>query len=121
MTSQDLVLVLGAYTALVLGAFTLLTKFVLDTRKQATETNVAVNNRPKADPTLRDLVENIDNDLRELRHESNVRHKSNIWRIERVTNSVDINTRKIDLLGDAVAGANDRLDILEQHTQGDGK
>lgn len=77
MTGQDIVLVLGAYSALVLAAFGMLIKFVLDTRKQATETNTAVNNRPKHEPTLRDLVEGIDGDMRELRHEQNSRHREN--------------------------------------------
>lgn len=77
MNGQDIVLVLGAYSAFVLGAFGLLIKFVLDTRKASTETNKAVNNRPHNEPTLRDLVEDLGGDLRELRHEQNVRHSEN--------------------------------------------
>jgi hypothetical protein len=84
LTGQDIVLVLGAYTALVLGAFGMLIKFVLDTRRATTETNKAVNNRPDNQPTLRQLVEDITDDMRELRHESNTRHADNSRRFTRL-------------------------------------
>jgi hypothetical protein len=89
VTGQDIVLVLGAYTALVLGAFTLLTKFVLDTRKSTSETNTAVNtckghDRSKDSSTLRELVEDLGGDMRELRHEQNRRHDENQRRLSRL-------------------------------------
>ena len=84
MTGQDIVLILGAYTAFVLGAFGLLIKFVLETRKTASETNKAVNNRPHSEPTLRDLVEDLGTDMRELRHEQNRRHDDNQHRMSRI-------------------------------------
>lgn len=112
MTTQDLVLIIGAYSAFVLGAFGLLTKFVLDTRKNTNETNRMVNGRPKDDPTLRDLVEHIDTDVRRLRDESFARHQANSRRIDTVSGSVERVTNKLDRLGDAVAGQNVRIDAV---------
>lgn len=90
MTGQDLVLVLGAYSAFVLGAFGLLIKFVLDTRRATTETNKAVNNRPNSEPTLRQLVEDITDDVRQLRHESFDRHRANTGRLDGLTHRMSI-------------------------------
>lgn len=84
MSGQDVVGVLGAYSFFVLGAFGMLTKFVLDTRRATTETNKAVNNRPESLPTLRELVEDLTGDMRELRHESNRRHDDNTTRLARL-------------------------------------
>jgi hypothetical protein len=74
ITGEELVLVLGAYSALVVAAFGMLIKFVLDTRRATTETNRAVNNRPVHDPTIRELVEDLHGDMRDLRRVSDRRH-----------------------------------------------
>jgi hypothetical protein len=103
ISGEELVLVLGAYSALVLGAFGMLIKFVLDTRKQTVETNRAVNNRPSSEPTLRALVESIDERVDSLRGQSRDWHQSNV--------------RRIDRLADAVGGVNRRLDAIETRVQ----
>lgn len=90
MTAQDLVLVLGAYSFFVLGAFGLLTKFVLDTRKTGNETNRAVNNRPDDSPTLRDLVGRIDTNMLDLRVEGNHRHTENLGRFDKLNDRVGV-------------------------------
>ena len=101
MTGEQLVLVLGAYSAFVLGAFGLLIKFVLETRKTTTETNTAVNTCRGHDrsgsesATLRELVENIDSDVRQLRSESFDRHRANVTRIDSL--SFDMAVVKSDL------------------------
>lgn len=103
ITGEELVLVLGAYSTLVLGAFGLLIKFVLDTRKQTVETNRAVNNRPSHEPTIRALVESIDERVDDLRAQSRNWHQANVVRIDR--------------LADAVGGVNRRLDTIERKQQ----
>lgn len=80
MTGQDLVLVLGAYTTLVLGAFGLLIKFALESRRTANETNRAVNHRGADEPTVRDLIEELHTDVRELSRDSDRRHGDNVKR-----------------------------------------
>lgn len=91
LTGEELVLVLGAYSAFVLGAFAALIKFVLDTRRAASATNTAVNtckgHRRDADDdvTLRELVEETAGDLRALRAESFDRHKTNVARLDGLT------------------------------------
>lgn len=80
MTGEQLVAILGAYSFFVLGAFGMLIKFVLDTRRATTETNKAVNNRPDEQPTLRELVEELHGDMRDLRREGNRRHEQSTTR-----------------------------------------
>jgi len=117
----DLAAILGTFAGLVISIFWLLLKFVLDTRKQTTETNRVVNNRPASEPTLRALVESIEDKVSTMQTESNDRHMANSRRIDRVSTAVDKQTEKLDRLGDAIAGANVRLDRLEDRNEGDGK
>lgn len=95
MTGQDIVLVLGAYSAFVLGAFGLLIKFVLDTRRVTQGTNRAVNDRPKNEPSLYDMVQTIEGDVRELRHESNTRHDENRRRLATLERDLKQHMREI--------------------------
>jgi len=88
VTGQDIVLVLGAYSAFVLAAFGLLIKFVLDTRRATTETNKAVNNRPDSQPTLRTLVEELHLDMSQMRRDSDRRHGENVERIHRLSDAL---------------------------------
>lgn len=90
MTAQDLVLVLGAYSAFVLAFFGLLIKLLLDTRKTGNETNRAVNNRPDDSPTLRDLVGRIDTNLLDLRVEGNHRHAENLGNFSKLNDRVGV-------------------------------
>lgn len=112
MTGQDIVLILGAYSAFVLAAFGLLIKFAVDSRKTGDATNRAVNDTNRAvnhtqpgAPTVRELIEDVHADMRELRREGNVRHSQNIGRIDAVdkrlrTVEADLKTHMRDLKGD---------------------
>jgi len=111
--AQDAAVIIGACGALVVVILTPLLKMVVDIRRDSRETNQAVNNRPKDQPTIRDLVERLDIDLDILRRESSERHQANSRRIDRISVAVDAQTRKLDRLSDAVGGANRRLDHLE--------
>lgn len=105
---------LGAYSALFIASVGFLGKIALDTRRQATSANSAVNGRPKDEPTMRALVEHIEADVTRLRDESFDRHRSVTRSVSLLTDAVSRTTVKVDRLSDAIAGANNRLDALEE-------
>lgn len=92
MSAQDAAIVISACSAAFVAVTGVFLKFLLQTRQQATSANHAVNGRANDEPTLRDVVDAI------------------AWETER-------HTKKLDLLGDAIAGANNRLDALEADAQ----
>ena len=118
LEAQDAAIIIGACGALVVTILAPLLKALVDIRKQTSETNIAVNHRPKGDATLRELVEIIDGRLQDLETQSTTRHEANSRRIDRVSIAVDAQTRKLDRLTDAIAGANNRLDRLEDKEDG---
>jgi hypothetical protein len=121
LSAQDAAVIIGACGALVVAILAPLLKVIADIRKQTSETNIAVNHRPKGDATLREIVEKIDLRIAQLEDDSLSRHDSNSRRIERVTLAVEAQTRKMDRLGDAIGGVNRRIDGLEERNEGDGK
>lgn len=111
MTPEQLVLILGAYSAFVLGAFGLLIKFVLDTRKTGVDTNRAVNNRPPDAPRLRELVEDLHGDVRQLRRDGDRRHGDNVERIHQLSRQI----LAVD------ADLKSHMREIDERNQGDGK
>jgi hypothetical protein len=121
LSAQDAAIIIGACGALVVAILAPLLKVIVDIRKQTSETNEAVNHRPKGDPTLRTIVEQIDDRIQKLEEKSGDRHEVNSRRIDRVTTAVEAQTRKMDRLADAIGGANRRIDLLEERYEGDGR
>lgn len=81
---QDLVLILGAYTALVVGLVTPLLKVTLGTRKSVEAVNKAVNNRPDHEPSIYELAADLTQEMRDSRRESRVRHLDNRNRLDKL-------------------------------------
>jgi hypothetical protein len=117
LEAQDAAIIIGACGGLVVAILAPLLKALVDIRRQTSETNAAVNNRPKGDATLRELVEQIDERLDALEGRATERHESNVRRIDRMSIAVDQTIRKVDRVQDAVAGVNSRMDRVEQERQ----
>ena len=117
MEAQDAAVIIGACAAFVVAILGALLKVVSEIRKQTSDTNRAVNDRPRSDPTLRELVELIDKRVTELSAATIRRHDINTNRIERVSIAVEAQTRKMDRLSNAIAGVNDRIERIESTRQ----
>lgn len=113
LSAQDAAVIIGATGALVVAVLAPLLKVIVDVRKQTSETNVGINNRPKAEGTLRDVVDKISARIEQLEESSEIHHNANSRRIDRVTIAVDAQTRKMDRLTDAIGGVNGRIDRIE--------
>jgi hypothetical protein len=95
LSGEELVAILGAFTALVLGLFGLLLKFLIDTRNETRSVNRAVNNRPSDQPTAYERLERIDGRLDRLDKKvdrqdvtQTARHHENVGRIREFRESV---------------------------------
>ena len=117
MEAQDAAIIIAASGALMVSLLVPLLKALSDIRKQTSETNVAVNNRPKADGTLRDVVDGIADRIVALEEKTERYHLSNSHRIDRATIAIEAQTRKMDRLASAIAGTNDRIDQIEEIRQ----
>jgi hypothetical protein len=118
LEAQDAAIIIAACGGLVVAILAPLLKALVDIRRQTAETNIAVNHRPHGEATLREVVQEIQSDLSRFRDDQRDRHTANVVRMERVDSRLCGVEGKIDRLGSAVAGANDRLDKLEQFNQG---
>ena len=117
MTAQDAAIIIGACGAFVVAILAPMLKTLSDIRKQTAETNVGINNRPKSDGTLRDVVDEISARVGRLEEKTDTHHAANTTRIDRATVAIEAQTRKMDRLASAIAGTNDRINHIEEKRQ----
>lgn len=95
ITAEELVLILGGYTAVVTVLGGLLLKIALETRSEAKSVNRAVNNRPSDEPPIYERVVRVERTLDRLDKKverqgdaQTARHFENSGRIREVRDAV---------------------------------
>lgn len=98
ISAQELVSILGAYTALVLGCGGLLARYLRDIRAGTDAVNKAVNNRPADQPNLYEKVERLGHILDDFREDQKARHYENRGRLLELKDGLTEVSGRVDAL-----------------------